>query len=91
MKVKHLCEEIAPGSIQAGPHPRRWLLDRDESKGYLQAGKKKEGKKRKFIWSIAAVVVLFENTARLWELDQAKPIWEFVFFSSVLFSVVTIC
>lgn len=45
MKVKHLCKEIAPGSIQAGPHPRRWLLDRDESKGYLQAGKKKEEKK----------------------------------------------
>lgn len=89
MKVKHLCKEIAFGSIQAGRHPRRWLLDRDESKG---------GKKCKFIRFIAAVVVLFENAAHLWELDQAKGLLGvflfflfFILFDSILVEIQIKC
>lgn len=65
MKVQHLCKEIDPGSMQASRHPTRQLLDRDESKGYLQAGKKNEEKNTSLFASIAAVVVLFENAAHL--------------------------
>lgn len=57
----------------------------------IASRKEKGGRHRMFIWSVAAFVVLFENAAHLWELDQAKTICEFVFFPSVLYSVVAIC
>lgn len=84
MKVKHQCKEIAPVSIQAGRHPRRWMLDRDES--MFASRTEIGGKSCMFIWCNAAVVVLFENAAQhLWALDQANPIWEFLFCLSSFF------
>lgn len=41
MKVKRLCKDIDPGSMQASRHPTRQLLDRDESKGYWKKNEEK--------------------------------------------------